>query len=296
MLRSMTGFARSETTTPEGQLLWEIRSVNHRYLEIQLKLPEAFRALDPEIRQRMSARIGRGRVEATLTVRNAGDQLRFGRLNLPLARQIIGHAATIAGEMAGGAAKGMGEAAPVSALDVLRWPGVLEQEELDPGPLFPAVLALLDEALTDLTAARGREGERIGEMLERRLAEIEAQRQAVIARLPAVLEGMNERLRSRVEALNVTVDGGRLEQELTIIAQKLDVTEELDRLGSHIAEFRRILGTEEPVGRRLDFLVQELNREANTLASKSADAETTRQAVDIKVLLEQIREQIQNVE
>ena len=164
---------------------------------------------------------------------------------------------------------------------------------MDPGPLFPAILALLDEALDDLTAPTARNG------LVRCSSGVSPDRNAAPGRDRACrryLEGMNERLRSRVEALNVAVDGGRLEQELVIIAQKLDVTEELDRLGSHLDEFRRILGTGEPVGRRLDFLVQELNREANTLASKSADAETTRQAVDIKVLLEQIREQIQNVE
>lgn len=288
MLRSMTGFARSETTTPDGLLLWELRSINHRYLEVQLRLPESCRAIEQEVRQRMAGQLGRGRVEATLTLRSGEGRLRPTRLNMDLAREVIGHTATIAEQM--------GASGSINAMEVLRWPGVLEVVESDPAAVHPAALALLDEALAQLTAARQREGARLEEVLLRRVDEIGVLVTAVSARLPAVLTAIRERLRSRIESLGVTVDQNRLEQELAIIAQRLDVTEELDRLRAHLAEFRDNVAGSEPVGRRLDFLVQELNREANTLASKSADAETTRQAVDIKVLVEQIREQVQNVE
>ena len=184
----------------------------------------------------------------------------------------------------------------MTPVDILRWPGVLEQEEQDPAALLPEVTRTFEATLADLESARAREGARIGEMLERRLAEIEAHVADVIARLPTVLARIRERMAERVAALATPVDPERLEQEVVLLAQKLDVSEELDRLRAHLAEFRDNLKSDAPVGRRLDFLVQELNREANTLASKSADAETTRRAVDIKVLIEQIREQVQNVE
>lgn len=288
MLRSMTGYARKEGNTSVGQLTWEIRTVNHRYLEAQARLPETLRALDAEVRQRLGARIGRGRVEASLTVRNLADPDRLGKLNLPVARQLLHHASSIAAEMQ--------EPAALSPLDVLRWPGVLEPVEPDAAPLAPAVLALLDETLEELVRTRRREGERLEAIVTSRLDEIEQRRQAVRARLPEVLAAIGERLRARLAGLESGGDPGRIEQELLIVAQKMDVSEELDRLEVHLGEFRRTLASDEPVGRRLDFLVQELNREANTLASKSADAETTGQAVDMKVLIEQIREQIQNVE
>lgn len=289
MIRSMTGFARAEAATPQGLLLWEIRSVNHRFLEVQFRLPDSCRALEPELRQRATARLGRGRLEASLSLRAAGERTAaLGRLNLPLARQLIGHWQTLAAEIS--------EPGPLNPTDILRWPGVLEQEEQDPAALQGEALGLFDAALGELAAAREREGARLAGLFEARLDEISAQVGQVLARLPEVTDRIRERLRERVAALGVTVDPERLEQELALIAQKMDVAEELDRLGAHIAEFRSGLGGDVPVGRRLDFLVQELNREANTLASKSADAETTRHAVDIKVLVEQIREQVQNVE
>lgn len=289
MIRSMTGFARAEAATPQGLLLWEIRSVNHRFLEVQFRLPDSCRALETELRQRATARLGRGRLEASLSLRAAGERATaLGRLNLPLARQLIGHWQTLAAEIS--------EPGPLNPTDILRWPGVLEQEEQDPAALQGEALGLFDAALEELAAAREREGDRLAALFEGRLEEINARVGQVQARLPEVMDRIRERLRERVAALGVTVDPERLEQELALIAQKMDVAEELDRLGAHIAEFRSGLRGDVPVGRRLDFLVQELNREANTLASKSADAETTRQAVDIKVLVEQIREQVQNVE
>jgi uncharacterized protein (TIGR00255 family) len=284
----MTGFAQSESVTQQGVLLWELRSVNNRYLEVQLRLPELFRPIENDVRQLAAARLGRGRVEASLSLRNPQGQPTASQLNLVLARQIIAHAQTIADELKNPAA--------LNPVDLLRWPGVLEQEEQDLSALLPLALAGFEAALADLDAARGREGARIEEMFERRLAEIETSVATVIGRLPAVLARIRERMAERIAALGIQADSDRLEQEIALLAQKLDVSEELDRLTAHIAEFRSNLRSGAPVGRRLDFLVQELNREANTLGSKSADAETTRLAVDIKVLIEQVREQVQNVE
>jgi len=284
----MTGFARGETATPQGQLLWEVRSINHRYLEVQLKLPDFCRAIETDLRQLATGQLGRGRVEASLSLRAGENRSPAGKLNLPLVRQLVGHFSAIADELR--------NSASISPLDVLRWPGVLEQEELDPSALLPVVTQTFEAVIIELNAARAREGARIGEMLERRLVEIEAHVAEVVARLPVVLAKIRERLAERVAALSTPVNPDRLEQEIVLLAQKLDVSEELDRLTAHLAEFRDNLKSDAPVGRRLDFLVQELNREANTLASKSADAETTRHAVDIKVLIEQIREQVQNVE
>lgn len=284
----MTGFARREVATAQGSLLWELRSVNSRHLEVQLKVPELFRPMEQELRQLVSSRLGRGRVEATLTVRNGDARPSATRLNLPLARQLLAHATAVAAEM--------DRPAEISPLELLRWPGVLEQDETDPAPLLPLALESLGQALDELEQARGREGARIAEMLHRRLDEIDVRVVSVLERLPGVLARIRDKLAERIASLGVPADHDRVEQELVLIAQKLDVSEELDRLVSHLAEFREGLRSSAPVGRRLDFLVQEFNREANTLASKSADAETTRQAVDIKVLIEQIREQVQNVE
>jgi uncharacterized protein (TIGR00255 family) len=284
----MTGFARSETATPQGQLLWEVRSVNNRFLEVQLKLPDFCRNLDNELRQLAAAQLGRGRVEASLGLRSGDNRGAASRVNMALVRQLVTQVRALADEL--------GSSASVSPMDLLRWPGVLEQDEQDPAALLPVVTASFAAVLAELGEARAREGARIQEMLERRLGEIESHVASVVARLPAVLARIRERMAERVAALGVTVDPERLEQEIALLAQKLDVSEELDRLTAHLAEFRANLQSDAPVGRRLDFLVQELNREANTLASKSADAETTRHAVDIKVLIEQIREQVQNVE
>jgi uncharacterized protein (TIGR00255 family) len=288
LIRSMTGFAQAESGTPQGVLLWELRSVNNRYLEVQLRLPELFRPIENDVRQLAAARLGRGRVEASLSLRSVQGQPATSRLNLVLARQLIAHAHTLADELKNPAA--------LNAVDLLRWPGVLEQEEQDLSALLPLALAGFESALADLDAARSREGARIEEMFERRLTEIEAAVAAVVSRLPTVLARIRERLAERIASLGIPADRERLEQEIALLAQKIDVSEELDRLTAHIAEFRSNLRSGTPVGRRLDFLVQELNREANTLGSKSADAETTRAAVDIKVLIEQIREQVQNVE
>ncbi len=295
----MTGFARAELTAtaePDAagtQLLWEVRSINHRYLEVQLKVPDFCRGLEAELRQLALDQLGRGRVEASLSVRSADKPLANkqgppARLNTAVLQQVAAHLKTVAGALP--------DPAPVSPLDVLRWPGLLEPDERDPTELFPLVLDTFGTVIAELNDARAREGARIEEMLERRLVEIESHVADVVLRLPDVLARIRERMAERIAALGIPANPERLEQEIVLLAQKLDVSEELDRLGSHIAEFRDNLKSDAPIGRRLDFLVQELNREANTLASKSADAETTRHAVDMKVLIEQIREQVQNVE
>ena len=288
MLHSMTGFARESAEPPIGALAWEIRAVNHRYLDVQFKLPEEMRAHEQAFRQAVSAKLNRGKVECSLNFRRAFDRQADLRINQELV------------ELIGTRIKEMSAALPatgaVNPFDVMRWPGVVEQAEIDSGPLFEAALPLLQTALDSVCAMRASEGARIAEMLESRCADIAAISAAVRSRMPEVLEAARTKQRERIDKLDVEADPARLETELALIAQKLDVDEELDRLDSHLVEIRDVLGRDEPVGRRLDFLMQELNREANTLASKSNDTETTRASVELKVLIEQMREQIQNVE
>jgi uncharacterized protein (TIGR00255 family) len=287
-INSMTGFGRTEARLPDRQLQWEIRSVNHRYLDIQLKLPDGFRIIEQELRQVIAASIRRGKVDATLSFSRDASEPPVTQLNPTRSRQIIEHLEALA--------KQMENPAPISPVAILKWPGVLEEEQIDPQSIFPATTEALKSATAGLSESRAREGEKIEDLLEQRCVEIETLVAAVQKRLPLVLVEIRKRLELRIESLNTQVDNDRMEQELAILAQKLDVSEELDRLLAHVKEVRTAFSSEEPVGRRLDFLMQELNREANTLGSKSSDAETTRQAVDLKVLIEQMREQVQNVE
>ena len=288
MLHSMTGFARETVDADIGALTWEIRAVNHRYLDVQFKIPEPMRAHEQAFRQAVAASLNRGKVECTLNFRRAFDQ----QAELQINRELV--------ELIGTRIKEMSAALPatgaVNPFDVLRWPGVVEQAEIDAEPLFEAAMPLLQKALDSIRSMRASEGARIAEMLESRCADIASISQSVRARMPAVLEAARTKQRERLEKLDVAADPARLEMELALIAQKLDVDEELDRLDSHLTEIRDIVTRDEPVGRRLDFLMQELNREANTLGSKSNDTETTRASVELKVLVEQMREQIQNIE
>lgn len=288
MLHSMTGFARETAEAEIGALTWEIRAVNHRYLDVQFKLPEQMRAHEQAFRQAVGGSLNRGKVECSLNVRRQLDHQAELQINSGLV------------ELIGKRIKEMSAMLPatgaVNPFDVLRWPGVVEQAEIESEPLLEAALPLLHKALDAIRSMRASEGARIAEMIESRCADIASISQSVRARMPEVLEAARARQRERIDKLDVEADPARLEMELALIAQKLDVDEELDRLDSHLAEIRDIVTRDEPVGRRLDFLMQELNREANTLGSKSADTETTRAAVDLKVLIEQMREQIQNVE
>ncbi|HHQ13844.1 MAG TPA: YicC family protein [Chromatiales bacterium] len=288
MIRSMTGFARADIGTDTGQVRWELRSVNHRYLDLQFRLPDGLRELEPELRAILGKTIRRGKVDASLNIRLNRGPGSESRLNIELAREVIRRCETLASEME--------QAAPVDPGTILRWPGVVEELEPDLGSVAPIVQQALEQAAVELCDMRAREGDRIQALIESRCNDILRIVAAVQARLPDVLREIRSKLAERIQALDVQPDPERLEQELAMLAQKLDVSEELDRLVAHVGEVREALESDEPVGRRLDFLMQELNREANTLASKSADAETTRHAVDLKVVVEQMREQVQNVE
>ena len=288
MLHSMTGFARESVETGLGTLTWEIRAVNHRYLDVQFKLPEDLRPKEQVFRQQASASLGRGKVECALYFRRAFDESSELQVDTNLV-ELIGH------RISDLTAK-LPNVAAVNPIEILRWPGVVQQAELDVEPLFAEASALLDKTLADINEMRASEGARLAEMLETRCGEIKSIAGAVRARMPEVLAAARSKQQERIAGLDVEADPARLEVELALLATKLDVDEELDRLESHLVEIREAIGADKPVGRRLDFLMQELNREANTLGSKSADAETTKAAVELKVLIEQMREQIQNVE
>jgi uncharacterized protein (TIGR00255 family) len=288
MIASMTGFARRETTGSWGTLVCELRSVNHRFLEAGFRLPDELRSAEGELRARLAKQLRRGKVDCTLNYRRpqgAGSALEINREALARLLAAVEVVKTT-----------LPDAAAVGALDVLRWPGVLREDGPEGEQLLAVAYAVFGATLEELVAARAREGTRLRELLEQRCASLEALVQNVRARLPEVHARVRARLDERIAELSTTIDRERLEQELAILLQRLDVDEELERLSGHIEEVRRVIGGTEPAGRRLDFLMQELNREANTLSSKSQDLETTRSAVDMKVLIEQMREQVQNAE
>lgn len=288
MLHSMTGFARKAAECSTGTLTWELRSVNHRYLDVQFRLPEELRPSEAELRQQITAVLDRGKVEAQLNFRRQSGDKQALQINAEALAQLQSAVSELSGSF--------GEMRPLNPLDVLRWPGVVEEPEVDQGPLLEAAQELLGETLAMLAEMRAGEGSRIADMLISRCDDIEQIANAVAERMDLVQEGVRNKLLERLKRLEIDADSGRLETELALIAQKMDVAEEIDRLGSHITEIRKIVTQKGPVGRRLDFLMQELNREANTLGSKSADTETTKAAMDLKVLIEQMREQIQNIE
>jgi uncharacterized protein (TIGR00255 family) len=288
MIRSMTAFARVDSQQAGAELVWEVRSVNHRYLEAFVRLPDEWRALEPRVRERLGARLGRGKVECTLRCRLAPEQLAALELDGDRLAALLDACREVE--------KKSSEATSPGVMDLLRWPGVVRDPEPDSGPLQAQALALLEKAIDDLVATREREGEKIKNLLLSRLDGVEQQVGKAREQLPAVRTRLRQKLDARLAELQVSVDSDRLEQELVYLAQKMDVDEELDRLDGHVIETRRVLDSGKPVGRRLDFLMQEFNREANTLGSKSADGETTAVAVELKVLIEQMREQVQNIE
>jgi uncharacterized protein (TIGR00255 family) len=288
MIHSMTGFARCEKQCDWGTLSWELRSVNHRYLEISWRLPEELRPLELEFRKIVTGHLKRGKVECGLRLRWSETALPPLRVNHALISQLAVGVRELAAHFP--------EMAPVSPLDVLRWPRAVEDEERDSGPVQEAATTLLQEALAELTESRNNEGQRLAELVLDRCRGVAELVSEARARLPEIREGLRKRTLERLAQLEVEPDSERLEQELVLMAQKMDVDEELDRLDGHVEEIRRILEGGGAVGRRLDFLMQELNREANTLASKSLDKDSTRIAVELKVLIEQMREQVQNVE
>ncbi len=288
MIHSMTGYARVEAAFPWGRLSWELRSVNHRYFDVQFKVPEEFRVLEGELRQAAGAKIARGKVECGLRyVREAAVADRI-ELDRPRLVQLKDALDALAAEL--------GATAVPEPMRVLAYPGVVREEQADFAPLLAEARTLFDAALRDFAAARAREGERLQQFIVERCAAIETLVADVRARHPLVRDQWLARLKARCAELGVEVEPQRLAQELALMAQRLDVEEEMSRLLSHLQEVRTSLARGESVGRRLDFLMQELNREANTLSSKSQDAEMTRCAVEMKVAIEQIREQVQNIE
>lgn len=287
MPSSMTAFARHSIECHWGTAAWEIRSVNHRYLETGFRMPETVRDLEATLRELTRKHLQRGKVDCTLQL-NIAKQPGEVAINQPLAEQYIAASEQLA--------RLMTDPAKISPLDILRWPGVLSEPEIDREELKNTLLRLFEEALDQLVEGRRREGEKLGELVEQRLDGIAVQLATVRSRLPELLAAQRQKLVDRLQEVSAGLDQNRLEQELVLIAQRADVDEELDRLDTHLGEIRRVLQRQEPIGRRLDFLMQELNREANTLSSKSIATDTTNAAVELKVLIEQMREQIQNIE
>ena len=288
MIRSMTAFARQQVHGEWGELTWEIRSVNHRYLETTVRLPEDLRGIEPTIRERVTKRLGRGKIECNLRFKGATG----GDAQLQINEQLVDQILVAADKMA----HRLHSSHNPSIMDILRWPGVMETGEQDFTPVQEAALAAFDQAMGSLVETREREGTRLAELITQRLAAMREQVALARERMPQVVAALRERLTARLNEVVETLDNDRLEQEMALLAQRLDIDEEMDRLTTHLDEVERVLRQQEPVGRRLDFLMQELNREANTLGSKSADSETTGISVEMKVLIEQMREQVQNIE
>jgi len=286
MIRSMTAYASAEATGPTGALCCELRTVNHRYLELSPRLPDDLRSLEPQLRERVAARLSRGKLD--LAVRRSGET-RGSTLQVDHA--LLARLSELSLDLDARFPR-----LRVEFTELLRFPGVLHQETIDPEAQQVALFDVLDRALDALTATREREGAKLAELLRERLDAIERIVSDVRGWMPEIRVALRARLESRLADLKQPADPGRLEQELVLQITRCDVDEELDRLATHVAEARRVLGLEEPVGRRLDFLMQEFNREANTLGSKSVDARSTNAAVELKVLIEQMREQVQNIE
>ncbi len=285
-IRSMTAFASAERPTEAGRLSCELRAVNHRFLEIGFRLPEELRALEPQLRERIAARIARGKVDVVMRLSGGqgGDALQLNTAYL---------------ERLSAIAQDLDAALPALRVDLatlLQMPGVLQARDIDADAFQKDALQVMEAALDDFVAAREREGAKLAEAIGERVDGIATIADEVRTLVPAIRAGQRAKLEARMQEVAGQLDAGRLEQELVIWLQKLDVDEELDRLASHVAEARRVLKQREPVGRRLDFLLQEFNREANTLGSKSVDARTSNAAVELKVLIDQIREQVQNIE
>lgn len=288
MTRSMTAFAGAEREIAGWLFSWELRSVNHRYLDIALRLPDAFRFLESDIRARIGTVVKRGRVDVILSWKKTERGAAAIRVNRLLVEQLLAAAREV--EELGG------PMATFDAFEVLQWPGALHEPETDREALGGQALEVLDEALAKLAEGRAAEGRQLALLIEERCHKMKEQVVIAKTRLPDVLQAVRQKILTRLAEISASPDPDRLEQEMVYLAQKLDVAEELDRLTAHIEEVLRTLKQKEPIGRRLDFLLQELNREANTLGSKSADTETTRASVEMKVLIEQMREQIQNIE
>ncbi len=287
MIRSMTGYARRETSREWGKGVWELRSVNQRYLEIYIHLSEQFRSLEPLIRKHIRSRLTRGKVTCSLhfdpLVSSQGSMI----LNKKLANQVIEAANWVKTQ------SGTGDINPI---EVLKWPEVMYSEEKDLGAIGGELMHALGRTLDDFIDSREREGAALRALVEERLYRMSVEVFKVRTHIPSILQWQRQRLLGKLEEVHAQIDAARLEQELILMAQRIDVSEELDRLDAHVKEMRNILKKNEAVGRHLDFMIQELNRESNTLAAKSINSDITMSAIELKVLIEQIREQIQNIE
>ncbi len=288
MTHSMTAFARQAATYPWGTLVWEIRSVNHRYLEPSFKLPDTLRGLEGELRERLRAHVARGKIECSLRAQLLQERGSALAIDTEILEQLLACAQQVQTKIP--------QAAALNPLEVLAWPNVLKAEQQDEDVIVAAANALFVKTLEQLIEHRAREGAELRRYIETQLDDVAAIVDNVRAQMPAILSALRQRLRDRLAELSAELDHDRLEQEMVILAQKSDVAEELDRLQTHIKEVRRTLQQSESCGRRLDFLMQEFNREANTLSSKAQVSDTTLNAVQLKVLIEQMREQIQNIE
>ena len=284
MTKSMTAFARSES----GHISWEIRSVNHRYLEVGLKVPDAFRSLEISLRNKLKARLNRGKIDCQLRIGHSQASEASLSIDEKLLEDLTGALATIIPKLE--------TVAPVNPLEVLKWPGILSEPTEDEKSIKKTVVELFDSALAQLIEMRSSEGAELRKIILEKLADLRSIVDQAATEAPIISARQRDKMISKLNDLKIDADPGRIEQELVIMAQKSDVAEELDRLNTHIEEVSATLDSKEAVGRRLDFLMQELNREANTLSSKAVATNTTIQAVELKVAIEQMREQIQNIE
>ncbi|WP_409138868.1 YicC/YloC family endoribonuclease [Pasteurella multocida] len=287
MIYSMTAFARLEIKQDWGDAVWEIRSVNQRYLETFFRLPEQFRGLENTLREKLRQKLTRGKIECTLRIDNKKQAATEIHLNKAFALQVIQSLQWIKQQA------GEGE---IHLNDVLRYPGVVEVPEQDLDLISQQLLSAFDSLLTEFIAMRAREGEKLNTLLQQHLDAVEVEANKVRSKMPEILQWQRDRLLQRFDEIHLQVDPQRVEQEMVLLAQRVDVAEELDRLQLHVKETKAILQKGGAVGRKLDFMMQELNRESNTLASKSISTEVTNSAVELKVLIEQMREQIQNLE
>jgi uncharacterized protein (TIGR00255 family) len=288
MIFSMTGFAAVNRELPQGALHLELRAVNHRYLEVAFRMDEIFRPAEPAMREAIAGQLKRGKVECRLNFTPSAIGQKPLAINETLAQQLL--------QLGQAVRERSPESAPLSVADILRWPGIMEMEGVPADVIQQAAIALLHEALGEFAATRGREGEKLKDMILERAANMEALVAEALPHLPRLLATYQEKLANRLREAAASLDEDRIRQELAVFAQKIDVDEEVSRLQAHLQEVKRILGQGGAAGKRLDFMMQELNREANTLGSKSVATETSRLSMELKVLIEQMREQIQNIE
>lgn len=287
-ISSMTGFARAQGQGNWGSVICELRSINHRYLELSVHLPDTLRPIENALREQIRAHIKRGKVECYIRYQHHDAKNTEMNVNLDLAKQLCKLNDTIA--------ESLNNKAITNTMDIVRWPGVLQIEELDLEHIQDELIKVMEKALADLLAARAREGSELKKIFVDRLSAMEEELVKVKSHLPEIMGLQREKLSNRFLDAKLELDANRLEQEMVMIAQRIDVAEEIERLTTHITETHRVLKQGGAVGRRLDFLMQELHREANTLGAKSVNIETSRVSVELKVLIEQMREQVQNIE